>query len=511
MKNIVLVGFMGTGKTVVSKALAKILNMTYVSTDDLIEETAGKSIKDIFSEEGEACFREKEKMVIQDVSSRSDQIIDAGGGVVLDPHNIECLKKNGIVVCLWSDPDVILERTQKHGHRPLLAVDDPKQKIQELLEERKELYAQAEFHVDTTMGDITSVVDKIIKMAGPRGLTSLTADKGAASFALWELLLNDLLQNAESLVMITDSKGEVVFANKRYLKYFNVTAGDIVNKVWMDVIVPDRERERVEKMFGEVVEANSACQFEIPIFLQGVKKRYCCWVTTPLQEKEHAYIMFAGQPDRDMRNKFINVHPAAMEDMVDVIFASSIKSEPGTARHSLRVTSFAVALARKVKLNDEDVENLRFASLLHDVGKLAVDEAILFKEGKLDEQEFEVIKNHPGWGVEMLKPVFFLEKVLPIMMSHHENFDGTGYPVGLKGDEIPHEARILAVADIYEALTADRPYRKAFSKEKSIVIMEESKGNKLDPVLVDIFLGMVKKGQLDGDIEWHGHSQQNTV
>ncbi|MBU0571128.1 MAG: HD domain-containing protein [Candidatus Omnitrophica bacterium] len=511
MKNIVLTGFMGTGKTVVSKALAKDLNMTYVSTDDLVEVASGRSIKDIFAEKGEAYFREKEKKVIQDVCEHIDQIIDAGGGAVLDPENMKCLKKNGIVVCLWADPEVILERTRKNNHRPLLSVDDPKRKVQELLEERKASYEHADFHVDTTMGDITIVVDKVIKMAGPGGLANLETGRGAFTLGLWELLLNNLLQNSESSVMITDKNGKVVFANKRYLEYFHMSSEKIMNKNWIDVIVPDWAREKVEAMLGEVKGANNACQFEIPVSIQNTKKRYFCWVSSPLQDKEHAYVMFAGQPDREMRNRFVDVHPATTEDMVDIIFASSIKNEPGTARHSLRVTSFAVALARETKMKEKDVENLRFAALLHDIGKLAIDEEILFKKGKLSEQEFDEIKKHPGWGVEMLKPVSFLDYVLPVMMSHHENFDGTGYPDGLKGDEIPYEARILAVADIYEALTADRPYRRAFSKEESIVIMEESKGKKLDPMLVDIFLDMVKRGRLGGDVKWNGYADKDAM
>jgi len=159
----------------------------------------------------------------------------------------------------------------------------------------------------------------------------------------------------------------------------------------------------------------------------------------------------------------------------------------------------ATMLARKLKVSRETLEKLRSASLLHDLGKLAVDEKILFKRGKLDREEFDEIKKHPGWGSDVVGLVYILHDIIPIMASHHENFDGTGYPKGIKGDDIPQAARILAVADIYEALTSDRPYRKGFTKKEAIAIMKYEKGRKLDPVITDVFLKMIVKKEINGE------------
>jgi shikimate kinase len=163
MKNIVIVGFMGTGKTTVAKALSGELNMTYVSVDELIEARENRVINDIFENNGEAYFRRVEKEVVKEVSKRSGQVIDAGGGVVLDEENVSVLKKTGMIICLWSDPATILKRTNKYDHRPLLNVEDPEKRIKELLEYRRPFYERADFHVDSTEWDIEGIVEKIRK------------------------------------------------------------------------------------------------------------------------------------------------------------------------------------------------------------------------------------------------------------------------------------------------------------------------------------------------------------
>lgn len=161
MKNIVIIGFMGTGKTQTAKALADELSLEYVSVDELIEKKEDRSINDIFREDGEKYFRAVEKEIVKEVSEGENQVIDAGGGVVLDEENMKNLKKSGIVICLWASPKVIHERTKEHGHRPLLNVEDPEGKIRDLLDERKPFYEKADEHIDTSDMDLQSVVSNI--------------------------------------------------------------------------------------------------------------------------------------------------------------------------------------------------------------------------------------------------------------------------------------------------------------------------------------------------------------
>lgn len=164
MKNIVLVGFMGTGKNVIGRRLAKILHMKYVSTDDVIEDRESRSINDIFTKDGEPYFRKVEKLVVKNVSGIENLVIAAGGGVVLDDENIKNLRRNGILICLNATPEEILKRTKASFHRPLLNIPSPLEKIKELLEKRKPYYAKADYTVDTVGKKIDQVVNEIIEI-----------------------------------------------------------------------------------------------------------------------------------------------------------------------------------------------------------------------------------------------------------------------------------------------------------------------------------------------------------
>jgi putative nucleotidyltransferase with HDIG domain len=160
-----------------------------------------------------------------------------------------------------------------------------------------------------------------------------------------------------------------------------------------------------------------------------------------------------------------------------------------THGHIRRVQSQATNLARQVGVRDENLlKAIEAAALLHDMGKLAVPEYILNKPGKLTAAEFEKMKLHASVGADILSAIEFPYPVVPIVRHHHENWDGTGYPTGIRGTEIPIGARILSVVDCFDALTSDRPYRKKLSDEEAFAILIERRGSMYDPLIVDTFL-----------------------
>ncbi|MFA6320410.1 MAG: shikimate kinase [Candidatus Omnitrophota bacterium] len=161
MKNIVLVGFMGTGKTTIAIQLANKLGMRYVSTDDMIEKREKRTINEIFTKSGEEYFRDVESDVVREISQAEGLVVDAGGGVVIREENLVNLKSSGIVICLTADEDTIMERTKKYKHRPLLNVEDPKQKIRALLAKRAPFYAKADHFIDTGEFTARQVIEKI--------------------------------------------------------------------------------------------------------------------------------------------------------------------------------------------------------------------------------------------------------------------------------------------------------------------------------------------------------------
>jgi putative two-component system response regulator len=179
-------------------------------------------------------------------------------------------------------------------------------------------------------------------------------------------------------------------------------------------------------------------------------------------------------------------------ESVLLTLARSIEArDPNTTGHSARISNYAGLLGKSLGLHEEDLEALCLAGLLHDVGKVAVPDAILLKPGRLTREESDVMKQHSIIGENICAPLKSLRNVLPIIRYHHERMDGTGYPDGLRGEDIPLNARIMHVVDVYDALTTDRPYRKGLSRACATSIMlEEAAQGWLDPSLVDQFLSI---------------------
>lgn len=159
-----------------------------------------------------------------------------------------------------------------------------------------------------------------------------------------------------------------------------------------------------------------------------------------------------------------------------------------TEGHSHRVAELTVELAKKIGMNESELVQARRGALLHDMGKLGVPDHILHKPGALNDEEWVVMKKHPQLAYDMLYPVEYLRSALDIPLCHHEKWDGTGYPRGLKAEEIPLSARLFAIVDVWDALTSARPYRPAWTNEDSLQYIREQAGKHFDPAIVEFFL-----------------------
>jgi putative nucleotidyltransferase with HDIG domain len=165
--------------------------------------------------------------------------------------------------------------------------------------------------------------------------------------------------------------------------------------------------------------------------------------------------------------------------------------DPYTKGHCDNVGRYALLIADKLGLTEDKKQEIKYGSWLHDCGKIGVPEAILNYPGKLNEQEMKIIKKHPEWGADVARRAQLSNTIVNIILHHHEAYDGSGYPYGLKGELIPLEARIVSLADVYDALTSDRPYRKAHSLEQAIEIMASMTGKAFDPNIAETFLSML--------------------
>jgi len=166
---------------------------------------------------------------------------------------------------------------------------------------------------------------------------------------------------------------------------------------------------------------------------------------------------------------------------------------PWTKGHSERVTNYAIATAKEMGLKEKDIETLRTASLLHDIGKIGTYEVILDKPERLTIEELALVKMHPVKGEEILRPISQLKDILPIIRSHHERIDGKGYPDGLKDDEIPLLARIIAVADSFDSMMSDRPYKPKLGIDGALSELKRCSGTQFDPQVVEAFSKAIMK------------------
>jgi putative nucleotidyltransferase with HDIG domain len=198
----------------------------------------------------------------------------------------------------------------------------------------------------------------------------------------------------------------------------------------------------------------------------------------------------------------VSVHNAYLVDGLERNYVNTLMAlnaileakHPYTKGHTQRVTLYATTIAREMGLPADEIQVMRDGAMLHDIGKIGVSDAILNKEGSLNDSEFSIIRKHPIIGETIIKPIKFLERVLPIIRNHHERVDGRGWPDGLTGAQIPMLVRICTVADAYDAMSSDRPYRDTLDSDKIRRQLICHCGTQFDEELVEIFLRLMDKG-----------------
>ena len=183
-------------------------------------------------------------------------------------------------------------------------------------------------------------------------------------------------------------------------------------------------------------------------------------------------------------------------ETIRTLAAAIDAKDPYTRGHSERVSSFSMAISRHLGLNQEEVFRVHIAAILHDVGKLGIRESILNKPGGLSDDEFEIMRQHPSIGAQIMSPIRMLKDIIPGIRNHHETWDGTGYPDNLEGEQIPMVARIIGVADTFDAMTTTRPYQQAMTLDYVLAKMRSMSGSRFDPLFVDAFMAAVEAGDI---------------
>lgn len=197
----------------------------------------------------------------------------------------------------------------------------------------------------------------------------------------------------------------------------------------------------------------------------------------------------------DLRERLEKMNSLLTRDLIEMIygFAKAIEAKDlYTSQHVESTATIAERIAKELQMPGEEIEDVKRASILHDLGKVAIDDKILSKKGPLNDKERVIVQAHPWIATEILRDIHALRGSIPAILYHHERYDGTGYPLGLRGEQIPLAARIVAVADVYQALVSNRPYRKALSKRTALDIIKRDAGKHFDPRIVKVFLKLIR-------------------
>lgn len=331
-----------------------------------------------------------------------------------------------------------------------------------------------------------------------------------------ELERNQVLQRVldHAIALLDSRKGSIMLLNEETRELQIEVAYGVPPEILSSVRL--RLGEGVAGRVAEEGQPRLLLKGEAAPDSRGTRERHSA-LCVPLVVREHAIGVINVSDKRDGSNfndehlqllvmlanqAAVAIENAKLHDDLHSLFVSSITAlanaidarDPYTRGHSERVAVYSVRVGERIGMSGKDLDFLRYAALLHDVGKINVRDEILNKPGRLTEEEFAVMKRHPEYGAAIMMPVKAFQKIIPFMFYHHEKYcAGGGYPLGLSGDAIPLEARIIAVVDAYDAMTSHRPYRRALSIEQAVQELLKHSGTQFDPKLVDVFLQILEE------------------
>ncbi len=283
--------------------------------------------------------------------------------------------------------------------------------------------------------------------------------------------------------------------NKDVTALFGNDLSDAANQFVLDALNRDQSPYLVSKpgeseCLDDVVQSMMIVPLKIRDTIFGVATAFSFNPDRLFNAKDIYYMNFISQKAASAIENialYENINDNLFATLYAFVTAIEVR-DLYTKKHSTRVAKYAHLIAGEMKCNDEELNVISFAGSLHDIGKIGIRDDILLKPGKLNEKEFEKIKEHPVIGADIISRMGLWDSEMAIIRHHHERFDGKGYPDGLKGDEIPNLARILSVADSFDAMVSDRAYRNRMEKNKAIEIIKENSGSQFDPEVVKAFL-----------------------
>jgi len=334
---------------------------------------------------------------------------------------------------------------------------------------------------------LTSVVERALKEV------EVCRERLRAEEALRasEAKYRSLIESMDDTVYAVDQNLRVLYANDKYLSRHNLKLDELTGKEYGSFHTAAKTKEFSEKI-KRVVETGRPTSYEHVSPKDGrIFLRTLSPIKEPLDEGPKK-ITVISKDITDLKETEEKLR-TLMNSTINVISTTVEKRDPYTSGHQIRVARLARAIAAEMRLDRDRIETIHIAALIHDLGKIAVPVEILNKPTTLSETEFNLIKSHSREGYEIIKSVDFPGPVARVVLEHHEKLDGSGYPQGLKGEEMLLESRVLAVADVVEAMASHRPYRPALGIDAALRELESKRGILFDPGIVDVCLKLFKE------------------
>lgn len=357
---------------------------------------------------------------------------------------------------------------------------------EELLERVEEVNTLNRIMEDFSATDSSyGIFNKVVEL----GVEELKAD--AVFFHIYS-------EDEQSLIVMADSDSG--HGNDAARTLFARDLSEKVKSFILDILSSDQNpclisRPGTNSLLDEVVHSLMVVPLKIREKIFGVASAFSFSKTRQFNEKDIYYMNFITRKAADAIENialYENIYDNLFSTLYAFVTALEVR-DLYTRKHSTRVAKYANTIAKAMDCTDEEIDIISFAGSLHDIGKIGIRDDILLKPGRLTDEEYEKIKEHPVIGAEIIGKLGLWDREMEIIRHHHERFDGKGYPDGLAGEQIPKLARILCVADSYDAMASDRAYRKKMNKEDVLKVIKENSGTQFDPSAVKAFLSVAQK------------------
>ncbi|NWF62816.1 MAG: HD-GYP domain-containing protein [Chloroflexi bacterium] len=303
-----------------------------------------------------------------------------------------------------------------------------------------------------------------------------------------DLRLTGLLQEVEDLLFLLNEDGSIAHCKTRNAFLLNIRSPS--KPVSIQQVLPVGVRRKYNFTIEKFRQSGRFTMFESMLSLDSGKVNWYEFRLIPTLDKHLVLFIWNVNKYRDLSRTIANL-PIAIEKIIEGWSRCLYLRDFETEEHTRRVTDLTLNLARRLGAPEADLVNIRRGAQAHDIGKIAIPDSILLKPDRLTKEEWDVMQQHTLCAIDMLKEIPLSESALHIPRSHHEKWDGSGYPDGLAGENIPLAARIFAFADVYDALTSNRPYRRAWAKKEALTYIREESGRRFDPALAPEFLKML--------------------